>query len=108
MDDYSDIKIDEPKKDEWKTMELPRWVFFGIIGGVVLIILIFVLGVQDGNNCISSPFNYGAEKAVETTGGQIFCSCQFSNSEKYGPLYFNDKIITTESFFGVLEQVEGQ
>lgn len=92
-------KLEEPKNDAMKTITIPLWTFGGILLGCVAIVAIFVLGVQDGNECLSKPLNYGAEKALQSTGGQIFCSCQFSNPS-YAPLFFNEETMSTKQIFG--------
>jgi hypothetical protein len=46
---------------------------------LVVVIMIFVFGLRDGNQCLENPFVYGAEELSEEPQGDLLCSCGFFN-----------------------------
>lgn len=69
-----------------------------IIAVIVLLLLaivfLFLLG-KDGQECLSNPLVYGANKVVSDDSGGLLCRCYY-NSPMYAPFYFN----TTELRIG--------
>jgi len=55
---------------------------------LVVTIMIFVFAFKDGNNCVSNPFIYGAEKVSKDPQGDLLCSCGFLDP-KYKPFFFD-------------------
>ncbi len=79
-----------------KTVIVSKYLFYGLIVGIILVSTIFVLAMKDGNSCISNPMIYGAKKAITDDSGPIMCSCSFL-SPTYAPFYFDDKEIGIKS-----------
>ncbi len=79
-----------------KTYNIPIWFLYGLLICIILIIIIFILGLEDGNSCLSNPMIYGAQKAVDDVTGPIRCTCTFGNPE-YAPFYFNEKEMGVET-----------
>lgn len=72
------------------SITIPKYLFYSLMIGILLISAIFFFAMKDGNSCISNPMIYGAKKATNDDTGSLQCSCSFSNL-KYAPFYFNEK-----------------
>ena len=60
-----------------------------LMGLFILIILFLVLGFKEGSKCLENPFIYGANKITTRETGEIRCTCNFLENQKYAPFYFN-------------------
>lgn len=82
-------------------MDTKTWRFIAIVNmiGIFLIIIIFVLGMRDGNSCLTNPFIYGADKI--TTQGPlgtegVSCQCTFKNPS-FNSFSFNEDNVSLHS-----------
>jgi len=73
-----------------KQITLPSYMVYALVIGLLLIVVIFVFGMKDGNQCLSNPLVYGADKATSDDTGKVTCSCNFQNP-KYQTLYFDEE-----------------
>ena len=81
------------------TTTLPSYVLYTLVIGLIIIVGIFYLAMQDGNQCLDSPLIYGADKATTPETGGVRCSCSFVNPD-YAPLYFSKDGMSIDPFFG--------
>ena len=66
-----------------------------LIGILFLIfLLILLMAFRDGNECISNPLTYGADKMSGDEQGDFSCICRFDNP-LYEQVYFDGKEVTT-------------
>ncbi len=66
-----------------------------LIGILVLIfIMILLFAFRDGNECISNPLTYGADKMSGDPQGNFSCVCGFGNPQ-YEKVYFDSEEVTT-------------
>lgn len=85
-----------------KQITLPSYLVYTFIIGLLLIVTIFVFGMKDGNQCLSSPLVYGAQKASTPETGGAFCTCSFRDPD-YAPLYFDKDGMSIDPPFGNFE-----
>ena len=75
-------------------MDLNKTLNITLILLVLIVIGIFLLARSDGQECISNPLVYGANKLSSEETGTFSCLCSFSNAG-YEDVYFDDKNIST-------------
>ena len=66
---------------------------------ILLILALIFLGFlsKDGQECLSNPLLYGANKVVSNDSGGLLCRCYY-DSPKYAPFYFNTTSLNIGTF----------
>ena len=85
-----------------KQITLPSYLIYTLIIGLLLIVVIFVFAMKDGNQCLSNPLVYGANKASTPETGGVMCSCNFANPN-YKTLYFDKNRMSVDTLYGNFE-----
>lgn len=68
-------------------------MIYTLLGAILALVLIFSFAFKDGDQCLSNPLVYGAEKGSQSSGGDLFCTCTFANPDYY-PIHFNKENMT--------------
>ena len=75
-------------------MERNKLLLYLISILVLIFIMILLLAFRDGNECISNPLTYGAEKMSGDEQGDFSCICRFDNPN-YEQIYFDKEEVKT-------------